>query len=207
MKIYLARHGQTAWNHQRRYQGSQDIPLDDDGVFQAQCLAERLKLIEWSGAVSSDLIRAEKTAKIVLGDQCQLPLHIYPELREMNFGIWEGITFTEANEKWPDKVRSFFADPTQPIIPEGENALQFQDRVMEGLDRILEMAKDGENWFVATHGGAIRVILCKILGLPLKEMWNMEQGNTALNILSVQNNKMSFELINDISHLEMKKGS
>ena len=202
MQIYLVRHGQTSWNQQCRYQGSQDIPLDDDGVFQAERLAERLQSIQWDGAASSDLIRAKKTAEIVLGENSELPLHLWPELREMNFGTWEGVTFAEADAKWPEKVKAFFADPTQSIIPQGENALEFKERVMTGLEKILSLGKEGEKWLVATHGGAIRVILCEILGVPLKEMWDMHQGNTALNILAVKNGKMEFELINDVSHLK-----
>lgn len=202
MKIYLVRHGQTSWNQQCRYQGSRDIPLDEDGISQVEKLAERLKDISWDGATSSDLNRAKTTAEIILKHQPKMKLHLYPELQEMKFGAWEGITFSDADRKWPHAVKSFFADPTQPIIPEGENAVEFRERVLRGFDQVLSLAKDGETWLVATHGGVIRVILCEILGVPLKEMWDFHQGNTALNILSVNNGQMKFDLINDTSHLK-----
>ena len=203
MKIYLVRHGQTAWNQQCRYQGSQDIPLDEVGISQVLRVASRLKEINWHGVISSDLIRTKQTAQMILDEASSaLETHYLPELREMHFGDWEGITFTEAEEKWPDKAQAFFEDPTAPIIPNGENATQFRERVMKGFEQILELGKDGENWLVATHGGTIRVILCELLGTPLKKMWEMHQGNTAINILSVNNGKIEIEMMNDTTHLE-----
>lgn len=202
MKIYLVRHGQTSWNQQCRYQGTKDIPLDEEGISQVEKLAERLKDVAWDGATSSDLNRAKTTAEIILQHQPKTQLHLYPELQEMNFGAWEGITFSEADKKWPNAVSSFFADPTQPIIPEGENAVEFRDRVLRGFDQVLSLAEDSETWLVATHGGVIRIILCEVLGVPLKEMWDFHQGNTALNILSINNGQMKFDLINDTTHLK-----
>lgn len=199
MKIYLVRHGQTAWNKQRRYQGSQDIPLDSEGVLQAEKLAERLKEIRWDRVISSDLQRARITAETVVDGKIEIEL--MPELREMHFGDWEGITFSEAEEKWPGDVKNFFADPTQSIIPNGENAIVFSERVLRGLEAIIASSKEEDTILITTHGGSVRCVLCDVLNKPLTEMWNMEQGNTAVNILEISKGKRIFSLINDTSHL------
>lgn len=204
MKIYLVRHGQTALNQQRRYQGTIDSPLDEKGLAQVQKVSNRLKDITWSGAIASDLARARVTGEMILAEnENPILMNIMPEWREMNFGSWEGKTFTEIEERFPEKVSTFFGDPSHPIIPEGESGIEFQKRVLTGFEKVLDMGREAENWLIATHGGSIRIIICEVLGLPLKEMWELEQGNTAVNILNISSGgKMDFETLNDLSHLK-----
>lgn len=204
MKIYLVRHGQTALNQQRRYQGSIDCPLDEKGLEQVQKVSERLKGLTWAGAVSSDLTRARTTGEMILAQSKNVSsVNIMSEWREMNFGAWEGKTFSEVEKRFPEKVSTFFADPSHPIIPQGESGLEFQKRVLTGFEKVLQMGKEAENWLIATHGGSIRIIICEVLGMPLKTMWEIEQGNTAVNILNISSSgKMDFEVLNDTSHLK-----
>lgn len=203
VKIYLVRHGQTEWNKQKRYQGSKDIELDETGLDQAEKLAEKLKNIQWSKVYSSDLQRARKTAETVINkSNLNIPILEVPELREMHFGDWEGETFTSIEEQFPEKVSAFFSDPTPQIIPAGENAETFRERVVKGFEEILTNGSTEDTILAVSHGGTIRVIVCEVMGLPLKEMWEIEQGNTAINILEIgKDGKMTFESVNDTSHL------
>ena len=205
VKIYQVRRGQTEWNKQKRYQGSKDIGLDNTGLDQAEKLPEKLKNIQWSKVYSSDLQRARKTAETV-ASKCNFEISILevPELREMHFGDWEGQTFTSIEEQFPEKVNAFFADPTPQIIPAGENAESFRERVLKGFEEILTNSSAGDVVLAVTHGGTIRVIVCEVMGLPLKDMWEIEQGNTAINILGIgKDGKMTFESVNDTSHLKL----
>ena len=94
MQLICVRHGRTAWNADKRFQGHADIPLDDEGRAQATALAALLRDERIDAAVSSDLERAAETARIVLGSR-DLPLRLDPDWREMRFGDWEGLTWEQ----------------------------------------------------------------------------------------------------------------
>jgi len=91
MELICVRHGRTAWNALRRFQGQTDIPLDDEGLAQAQALAAHLRDERFDLALASDLTRARTTAEAILGDR-DVVLELSPEFREMHFGQWEGLT-------------------------------------------------------------------------------------------------------------------
>ena len=201
MKLYLVRHGQTAWNAMGRYQGTQDIPLDAEGIEQSKLLAKRLEGITWGGAISSDLMRAKQTAETALGSQSD-QLQIWPEFREMNFGTWEGQPFEKVREDYPEEVNQFLCHPGQVRIPGGETAEEVQERVVQGIEKMKTLSSPSENWLVTSHGGTIRTLLCALMGKSLDEMWNIHQGNTAINILIYTNGKWEVECVNDTSHLK-----
>src|ERR1700744_997778 len=100
MELICVRHGRTAWNASRRFQGKTDIPLDDEGRSQARALAAHLRDEHFDVALSSDLVRARTTAETILGDR-GLPLELTPAFREMQFGLWEGLTWDEIIARWP----------------------------------------------------------------------------------------------------------
>src|SRR5471032_2762037 len=101
MELICVRHGRTAWNAFRRFQGQTDIPLDDEGLAQAQALAAHLRDEHFDLAVASDLVRARATAEVILGAR-ELPLELSAQLRDMHFGLWEGLTWDEIVARWPE---------------------------------------------------------------------------------------------------------
>ena len=101
MELICVRHGRTAWNAGRRFQGQTDIPLDDEGLAQAQALAAHLSAEHFDLALASDLARARVTAETILAEHA-VALELTPHLREMHFGLWEGLTWDEIVARWPD---------------------------------------------------------------------------------------------------------
>ena len=103
--ILIARHGQSDWNHEKRWQGHADRPLTERGREQAQALADRLAHIELDAVYSSDLQRARDTAAVVAESQ-GLELRQLPDLREVDVGSWSGLTRAEAEERFPEGLRA-----------------------------------------------------------------------------------------------------
>ena len=119
-KIIFVRHGQTEWNVLGRYQGQTDVALSPLGIEQAEKLAAHFPVDKIEAVYSSDLARAMKTASCV-ADRFGLTVEPRPELRELNFGDWEGLTYDEIVAKWPDALQNFFQHPDVLEIPHGES--------------------------------------------------------------------------------------
>ena len=145
----LARHGETDWNAQRRVQGHSDTPLNETGRAQAVALATTLEGTELDAIYSSDLARARETARVV-ADRLGLPVRQLPELRERNFGSWEGLTDTEILERFPDAKSGTWGD--------GETKEEMTKRVLRALRRIADAHPSGRV-LVVTHGGPVRSLL------------------------------------------------
>ncbi len=153
--LLLGRHGETDWNAEGRLQGHTDRPLSDYGRRQAQQLAEELEREEIDAIYSSDLARARETAQIV-GERLALPVELDPELREKDWGTWEGLTAVER-----DRVE--FA---------GESTEAHQERMLRALERISERHPGDGRVLVVTHGGSMRRVQTAAMGLALPVVEN-----------------------------------
>ena len=147
--ILLARHGETDWNVQRRVQGHSDTPLNETGRAQALALAETLDGAELDAVYSSNLARAFDTAEVV-AERKGLRVTAVPELRERNFGTWEGLTDSEILERFPAARTGFWGD--------AETKEEMSARVLGALQRIAA-AHPGGRVLVVTHGGPVRALL------------------------------------------------
>ena len=181
-KIYLIRHGETEGADARRYKGHIDVPLSENGISQVQRLSEHLsRNAELSAVYTSDLSRASRSAEIIAA-----PFNITPivirELKERNFGDWEGMSFDEIQKIYPDAFTSWAKNPLRFSPLNGESTLEVHDRVMPVFIRIEEENK-GKNIAIVTHGGVTRVILCSMLEMPLENIFRIEQDFAALNIV------------------------
>src|SRR3954464_548312 len=145
--LLLVRHGETDWNAEGRLQGHTDRPLSDYGRRQAQQLAEELDGDELEAIYSSDLARASETAEIV-GRRLGLPTVLDPDLREKDWGTWEGLTAVER-----DRVEFV-----------GESTEAHRDRTLESLRRISERHPGDGRVLVVTHGGSMRRVQTAALG-------------------------------------------
>ena len=144
--LLLVRHGETDWNAVGRLQGHTDRPLSDFGRRQAQQLAEGLDDEELEAIYSSDLARARETAELV-GERLGLPVVLDPDLREKDWGTWEGLTSVER-----DRVEFV-----------GESTQAHQERILGVLRRIAERHPDGRV-LVVTHGGSMRRVQAAVTG-------------------------------------------
>jgi probable phosphoglycerate mutase len=161
--VYLARHGETDWNVQQRWQGHTDVPLNANGRVQARLLAIRLRSVGLGGVVCSDLARAHETARIVAAE-LGLPLAcVDARLRERTVGIFEGLTGEDCERLHPDAWRAWCERKRPPPGWEEPSALTL--RALAGIERVaLEVARDDAPALVVSHGGLIRSLVAEVTG-------------------------------------------
>ena len=160
----LWRHGRTAWNAERRFQGHSDIPLDDSGRAQANAAASELALLNPSKIISSDLTRARDTAG-TLADRVGLSVVVDPDLRETNGGAWEGLSRPELAAQFGPQLAAWAAG--SDLRPGGgERRSEVAARMTTAIARALTDVPAEGVLVVATHGGAARAAIGEMLGLP-----------------------------------------
>lgn len=180
-RIYLIRHGQVAGFDQARYNGQTDVALTDLGVEQYHLVKERLAETKISACYSSDLSRCSIGAEIICGQFGIEPVR-RNELRELNVGVWEGMTWQEIQSRWPEQWQARLADLVNYRIPQGENPLDVEARLMPVIGEIVER-HSGQEILVVGHGGVNRIVLLNAIGAPLSAMFNIEQSYGCLNII------------------------
>ena len=203
-RCFLVRHGATEWNARGRIQGQSDPSLNEAGKRQARRLGMRLASVSFAEARCSDLRRCSETAAGILLGRNDVRLQEMPELREKNFGAWEGLTFRQVEARYPDLYRNWLkaGDPSF-APPGGESDLQLCSRADAVGDRLRETRTDsGGNLLVVTHGGMLRALIACLLGLPPQKMWNFRFANAGLSVVSVFDDGTAvLDLLNDTSHL------
>lgn len=199
-RIILIRHGVTLWNHEFRYQGHTDIALGETGLRQAQLLQKRFSGQEIRAIYSSDLERAVQTAAVI-AEPHGIEVITDPRLREINFGVWEGLNYSEIEARYPALLKVWLETPHLLEIPQGETFPAVLERAMSCISEITA-GKPAGNTVIVSHGGTISALLCGFLEQPLTRMRTYRQSNAAVNILSINENGVLAETINDISHLE-----
>jgi broad specificity phosphatase PhoE len=161
--ILIARHGESDWNRERRWQGQADRPLTERGREQAEALAERLAHVGLDAVYSSDLRRALDTASAGARRQ-GLDVQELQELREVDVGSWSGLTREEAEERFPKGFRRWRAG--FPGWDDGETYEEMADRVFATVERIAR-GHEGGRLLVVSHGGPIRALHAAALGLDV----------------------------------------
>ena len=199
-KIYLIRHGETEGAETKRYKGHIDVPLSENGIRQIERIAgyiardsdvrAGLKPAPTQGIAGiltavycSDLSRAVKSAEIIAEPHGLKPI-VLPELRERNFGIWEGMSFDEIKEKWPDAFNSWASNPLKFSPMGGESTIELRDRAVKAFNNIVEQ-HNGHNIAIVSHGGINRMVLCELLGVPLENIFRVEQDYGCINVVEI----------------------
>ncbi len=199
-KVILVRHGQTLWNLVMKYQGHCDVALTEKGLEQAMLAAQRLASEKITAVYASDLGRALKTAECI-AQKHNLLVTAVPELKEINFGEWEGLTYEGANSQWTEEMSLLFTHPDEVIIPGGETFREVKERATMALAKIVAQHPN-ETIVVVSHGGTIRTLLCAALNIHLNYLWKIKQDNTAINVLEYHDGEVMVSLVNDVHHLE-----
>jgi broad specificity phosphatase PhoE len=202
MRLYLARHGRTEWAEDGRYCGTSDPPLTEEGEEQARRLARRLAGASIGRILTSPRIRAARTAAI-LGDALGLPVEVIPHLGETDFGAWEGLTRPEIMSQFPEEWRAWQARPDAVSPPGGESGLQTWQRTRPAVRQAWTTRPDRLPLIVA-HRMVNRILLSRLLGLPLRWARRLEQGEACLNILEMAAPLRASTLVclNDTCHLQ-----
>lgn len=163
----LVRHGETVWSSEHRYAGGTDVALSDTGREQAARLAGWVAQAGLDEVWSSSLARARETASIAIRNTT-LSLRVDPRLAELDFGEAEGLTAEQMRERFPDRRSAFEHDPATYHLPGGESPQQGLGRALECLQEIAA-GNGGGRVLVVIHTTLIRLLVCHLLGLPLKD--------------------------------------
>ncbi len=199
---FLVRHGQTEWNRVGRAQGHSDPPLNAEGRGQARAVADRLGQVEFAGAYTSDLSRAAATAEAIMSGR-DTPLIRRRDLREQNFGEWEGLTFEEVRSRYTGEYEEMLEQNPAFVPPGGESDTDLLARMAGTVARIAQRhAGAGGNILVVTHGGAIRAMIVSLLEAPADSLWQIRLSNAGLSIVTTfDEGGATIDLLNDTSHL------
>ncbi len=199
-RIIAIRHGETAWNVATRIQGQLDIGLNQVGRWQASQLAKALADQTFDAIYSSDLLRAWDTA-ISVGDAVNTRVQTVSALRERGFGVFEGKTFEQIGELWPDQaLRWRKRDPA--YSPEGgESLIEFQDRIVTAVNQ-LAAAHAGEQIALVAHGGVMDVLYRAATRQEIQAPRTWDLGNATINRLLWTPEGLSIVGWGDKHHLE-----
>jgi len=200
MKLLLVRHGLTDWNNDGRFQGQTDVPLNPSGGRQAQALGGRLAEEPLDVIFTSDLTRAVETAKAISAHHT-CPVMIDPRLREIGFGKWEGQTYAEIARDDPETLRAWETHAPQASGPGGETLAQLAGRIQSFLDDLGKTAAD-KTVLIVSHGGALQVMLCLLLGLPPTHYWQFRLSQASLSEVAFSPAGAVLHHLNDACHLE-----
>lgn len=199
---YLVRHGETAWNAEQRVQGQIDVPLHDPGRAQVAKTAERLAGLKVGAVYTSDLSRAKESAELLRGSLVgEPPLHIREALREIDFGVLDGMTWPQINEADPTTSERQHTYDLDWAPDRGETFRMLLRRVEAFADELRE-AHAGEDALVVAHGGSLRALAVALLGLPDEAMWRVRGLKPAsISIIMQERGHTALTAWNDAGHL------
>ena len=193
-RLFLIRHGETTTASEFRYVGHMDVDITENGIEQMNKLKDRFKNEEINALYSSDLIRTKKGAKIISSCHPIKPVALR-EFREINLGIWEGLTREEIIERYPMEFKQRLGNLANHRIKGGESFKDLQERVVKKLLEILNLSK-GKNVMLVAHGGVNRAILFDILNLDLGLLTRIDQVYGCLNIIDYYDDGPVIKLVN-----------
>lgn len=202
MNVLLVRHGETEWNRAGRYQGRTDIPLSPEGERQVQALGHRLAGVPITVAVASPLSRARRTAEAILADR-GTTLELDEGLVEISHGQWEGQLASEVERDHAELFGIWRSGPGRhaPAGPGAETLGDVEDRAWAVFARVLGRLGPDDTALIVAHDAVNRVILCRVLGLPLERVWRFRQAPAALNVLSGPSlDELAVVRLNDSDH-------
>lgn len=207
-EILFIRHGETAWNAMRRLQGHSDVPLNAEGTRQAKALAASLQNEKLHAIISSDLQRAVQTAGEIARLQ-GISTRLDSDLRERNFGGFEGKLYSELPELYPDAYREWrLRDPDFhfPAPPEddqytGESIREFHTRTMACIKHHAQFF-EGQKIAIVAHGGVLECAYREATGLPLNAERKITIYNGSINRFAWKNGCISLVNWGEIAHLD-----
>ena len=197
--IYIVRHGQTEWNLLGKTQGHGNSDLTPKGIEQAELLADSMTKYPIDYIYSSDLGRAYQTAEII-GNKLSIEVEKTEALREMNFGTWEGRIIKDIIEEDPELYKMWRNEPHLAKIPQGETLSQIKERTEAFIKKINEKY-DGKHIVLVTHSLCARIMLLSFLDSDVKNIYRINQANTALNIIELRDYGPVVMKMNDTTHI------
>jgi 2,3-bisphosphoglycerate-dependent phosphoglycerate mutase len=200
MRLYLVRHGQTAWNAELKAQGHTDIPLDPQGREQAELLGRSFAEISLAEVLSSDLCRSAETAAPI-ARSCEAALRLDEALRERSFGQYEGLPFSEVTQQMARRALECSLDPYEVCPPGGESMRD----VWERLSPVLDLIRESQGPLaLVTHGGTCGLLLARLVQGTLATARSFRFANTGVTELERRpDGTFAIVRYNDTAHLQM----
>ena len=194
--LHLVRHGETVWHAENRYAGVSDVALTLRGVEQAESLGRWAATAGLDAVYASTLSRAIETARPA-ASATGLQLRTDADLREVDFGLGEGLTRAEMAKRFPDELAAFLSRPAESPLPNGERGTAAIERSRSALDRIVAACPDGRV-LVVMHSTLVRLIICSLAGIDPNAYRRLfpQIGNCALNTVRVNDDGTSILGVN-----------
>ena len=199
IRLLLVRHGETADNASKVFQGRRGRGLNERGVAQAARLAERLRGAKIARVITSDLERAIETARhvaTIAGREIELE----PELREVDVGAWTGLSYAEVEARFPEEWAAW-RDGVDLRRGGGETYAELGARIARAIDRIARTSETSDV-VVVSHGAALRTFVCRVLGISVSSRSLGAMTNTAVTTVEHDGTTARLVSFNDASHLE-----
>jgi len=198
-RLCIIRHGETAWNVEKRIQGHTDIPLNATGRAQALAMAFNAAHHRFNAIYSSDLARALETAR-VLAQREDLEVQCLPQLRERHFGLFQGLTAAQGAERYPEAYTHYQTRDLDYDFETGESLRRFSERVSEAIDWLVRH-HGGQTIAAVSHSGVLDVIYRRATGRPLHTPRDFAIPNCALNWFHFDSQGWHLEAWADRHHL------
>jgi broad specificity phosphatase PhoE len=201
-EIILARHGETKWNVEEVFRGRIDVGLNENGVKQAELLAEYLGGLKIYGVYSSPLKRALKTAEVIARYH-KLKVEIAPGLIDFDFGKWQGLHLQEVKRKYKELYARWQERPDLVQMADGETLSEVRKRALAVVDEVV--AKYRGRVVLVSHRVVNKVLICALLGLDNSHFWNIRQDNCGTTTFAYENGRFILTKHNDTSYLRPLK--
>jgi len=198
--LIAIRHGETEWNREGRYQGHLNSALNREGLAQAQALGERLAEVRFDLLFSSDLGRALQTASAI-ALRSGHEVVVDSRLRERSMGIFQGLTATEAQARYPAEYARFRSHDPDYIIPGGESMRQLLERSVACFTELAER-HSGSTLAAVTHGGVLAMLYRNARAMPLEAERDFTLHNTGVNRFHYCQGAWQLRSWGDITHLD-----
>jgi alpha-ribazole phosphatase len=199
LRLLLVRHGETEYNREWRYQGRTDLGLNQAGRRQAERLRQRLSREPIEVIYASNLKRAAETAEIVARGR-GLRAELRGNLAEIDFGAFEGLTYAEIVERYPD-----WRPGDYDFTAYGGESLEQLSQRLGAFEKELRSHNPADtNILIIAHAGSLRVLLCRLLGIAIEKWWRFRLTPASLTIIENAEREPVLTRLNDVSHLKTK---
>lgn len=202
-RLFIVRHGQTAWNKEKVFRGRVDIPLNEQGFKEAEAVAEAIKHEKIAFIYSSPLSRAvqtaEPTAKMNGIETVKLE-----GITDMNFGVWEGRRLEDVEKEDSERYRLWVEKPHELEIPNGETLFQVQTRALKTIKEITK-EHPNDSVMLVSHRVVCKLLVLGLMGLGPDKFWNVQQDTACINLFTIKEGRTIMFKTNDTCHLASLK--
>lgn len=185
--LFLIRHGETDYNKEGKYCGFTDITLNGKGILQVFELQKKIKDISPDIIFSSSHKRALQTAEILFP---QKKIELADELKELNFGLWEGLNYQEIQQEYEELYNIWLSDFYKYTPPKGERMEDFEKRTIDFLNEVI-CNYNGKKIVFVTHGGTIKVLIRYLLNKNSQDFWDIDVSLASISYFKLEGGKVS----------------